>query len=61
MSVIPVLSSLSNVAKGKDVQLFLSTTSSCVDRKQNWPSDNAADKAYERQYLEEPEVQITIK
>lgn len=41
-----------DVAEGKEIQAGLTTSTSCVNREQDRPRDEAADKAYHSEHFE---------
>jgi hypothetical protein len=61
MRIISILAILIDVGEGKNIELLLSTTTVPVDRKQDRESQATTDKTYNRQHLEESQVQISIE
>lgn len=52
---------IANVSKGQNVQLLLITTTSGVDREQNWPCYGCSNQAQDNRHLEQTQKEESIQ
>lgn len=50
-----------DIAHTENVELFLPSTSSCIDREQDWPCYTAADKGDDGEHLHVSQEEITVE
>lgn len=59
MSIVSV--DIDDIAEAQDIKLLLTTTSCCVDRKENWPCDTHTSKADDNEKLEESKEEVAVE